>query len=164
MSYALPKYDLWAAALFVLASVTDFVDGYLARKHNKVSIMGKLLDPLADKLLVTTVLIMLLHLGRVHYIYVAILIGREFAVSSLRGIASQEGVVIAASKLAKYKTATQLIALVGLILGHSNQIGVIDWHDIGFVFLVAAVILSILSGIHYFASYRVSTLPGAKHD
>ena len=147
-----------ACLLFIFASVTDIIDGYLARRTNNTSQMGKLLDPLADKLLIITVLILLLHLDRVHFIFVVILIGREIAVNSLRGIATEEGVVIAASQLAKHKTTIQVIALVGLILGPENQLFQVNWYAIGHLFLWAATILSIVSGYQYFTSYHVGKM------
>jgi CDP-diacylglycerol--glycerol-3-phosphate 3-phosphatidyltransferase len=151
--------DLFACLLFIIASITDLIDGYLARKHNAISAMGKLLDPLADKVLVTSVLVMMLHLERIHYLYVVVLISREFAVSSLRSIAAEQGVIIAASSLAKYKTATQLIALIFLILGAANQFFGINWLIIGQRMIILATVLSLFSAWQYFASFRFSSTP-----
>lgn len=152
------SWDVAACALFIVASLTDMLDGYLARKYNNVSQMGKLLDPLADKLLVISVLVTLLALGRVHYIYAIILIAREFAINSLRGIAVEEGVVIASSPLAKYKTATQLTAMGCLIIADNEPrtgLFTMSWYGIGQTALLIATILSLVSAWQYFRSYRV---------
>ncbi len=153
--------SLIAGLLFIAATVTDIIDGYLARKHNKISQMGKLLDPLADKLLVITTLTMLLYLGRIHFFFVLLLIGREFAVNSLRGIATQEGVVIAASQIAKFKTTTLNIALACLILGEENDLFGVQWFAIGELFLVVATVIALVSAYQYFVSYRVGSMAKA---
>jgi CDP-diacylglycerol--glycerol-3-phosphate 3-phosphatidyltransferase len=102
---------------------------------------------------------MMLHLERIHYLYVVVLISREFAVSSLRSIAAEQGVIIAASSLAKYKTATQLIALIFLILGAANQFFGINWLIIGQRMIILATVLSLFSAWQYFASFRFSSTP-----
>lgn len=106
-----PKWDVVAALLFGVASITDYFDGYLARRNKQVTVYGKLMDPLADKFLVVSSLIMLQHLGRIHPVVVMLLICRELAITGLRALASAEGVVIAASESAKLKTATQMVAI-----------------------------------------------------
>ncbi len=114
-----PMMDFWAAMLFALAGFTDFLDGYIARKRNLVTVYGKLMDPLADKFLVTCCLIALQELGRVHPVVVMLLLCREIGITGLRALASAEGVVIAASTGGKWKTATQMVAIGFLIVRDS---------------------------------------------
>jgi CDP-diacylglycerol--glycerol-3-phosphate 3-phosphatidyltransferase len=106
-----PVWDLAAGWTFAAASITDYFDGYLARTQKIETVYGKLLDPLADKFLVVSSLIMLEHLGRIHYIVVMLLICREMAITGLRALASAEGVIIPASQGGKWKTATQMAAI-----------------------------------------------------
>jgi CDP-diacylglycerol--glycerol-3-phosphate 3-phosphatidyltransferase len=104
-------WDFWAAWVFVVASITDYFDGYIARKQQIITVYGKLMDPLADKFLVVSSLVMLQELGRIHPVVVILLICREMAITSLRALASAEGLIIAASDSAKWKTATQMVAI-----------------------------------------------------
>lgn len=141
-----------AALVFVAASVTDMLDGYLARRNKSVSDFGKLLDPLADKLLVVTVLIMLVAVDRpgeldVPAWLVVVIVAREVAVTVLRGIALTEGVVIPADELGKYKLLVQTFALVGLML-HYPYLG-IDFFVVGMYFLVLSTVLAVWSGVQY---------------
>jgi CDP-diacylglycerol--glycerol-3-phosphate 3-phosphatidyltransferase len=138
-----------AAILFVLASITDYFDGYLARRYNVVSSIGKFLDPMADKVLVMAVLVMLIPLqeGSVPAWMVVIILGREMIINSLRGAASAKGVVIQAQELGKYKTILQIFALTGLILHYPYF--AIDFHMGGMYFLWTAMILGIWSGVDY---------------
>lgn len=110
-----PTWDLVAALLFGVASATDYLDGYLARKNNLVTVYGKLMDPLADKFLVASSLIMLQELHRIHPVVVMLLVCREMGITGLRALASAEGVIIAASSEGKWKTATQMTAIPFLI-------------------------------------------------
>lgn len=105
------KWDVWAGWAFTFASITDYFDGYLARRQKVVTVYGKLMDPLADKFLVVSALIMLLYMGRIHPVVVIVLICREMAITGLRALASAEGVIIAASRSAKWKTGTQMVAI-----------------------------------------------------
>ncbi|HNY65634.1 MAG TPA: CDP-diacylglycerol--glycerol-3-phosphate 3-phosphatidyltransferase [Deltaproteobacteria bacterium] len=114
--------SLIAAFLFLCAAITDYLDGYLARKLHMESDLGKLLDPLADKLLIATVLILLIPLGRVPAWMVVIIIGRELAVTGIRALASEKQVVIGATWLGKYKTAFQCVALIPLLVHYQYQI------------------------------------------
>lgn len=109
-------WDFAAAIIFGLASYTDYLDGYLARKYNLETVYGKLMDPLADKFLVICSLIMLQSLGRIHPMVVMLLVCREFTITGLRALASAEGVIVAASQGGKWKTATQMIAIPCLML------------------------------------------------
>ena len=108
--------NFWATILYSLAAITDFIDGYLARRMGLTSVLGKFLDPLADKLLVLAALVMMVELGHVPAWPVIIVTGRELSITALRTIAISEGVVIAASRGGKDKTAAQIVALVALIL------------------------------------------------
>lgn len=150
-----------AAMIFLFAAITDGFDGYIARRQNVVTTLGKFLDPLADKLLVITSLIMLIHLGRVPAWIVAMIAGREMAVTGLRAIAINEGLIISASKLGKYKTLLQVIATTTLI-GHYSYYS-IDLHNVGMIFLWAALVLTVWSGLEYFRGFlrQWGTIPKA---
>lgn len=140
-----------ASIIFLFAAITDGLDGYIARRQNVVTTLGKFLDPLADKLLVITSLIMLIHLGRVPAWVVAIIAGREMAVTGLRAIAINEGIVISASQLGKYKTLLQVIATTTLICHYSYYS--IDLHNVGMIFLWGALVLTVWSGLDYFRGF-----------
>lgn len=131
--------DMLAGLVFVVASLTDAADGYIARKRHLVTNMGKFIDPIADKILVIAVLITLVELQRFPAWMVVVIISREFIVSGLRMVAASEGVVIAASKGGKIKTVTQIIGIIMLILNIPGAMAVM-W---------AAVILTVWSGIDY---------------
>lgn len=157
-----PAGSAFMAWIFIVAAVSDLVDGWLARRGQMVTHVGKLLDPLADKLLVSTALIVLLSVGRIPpwaVWMVVVIVGRELAVTGLRGIASAGGQVMAASSLGKLKTVTQNIA-IGALLFHYETIG-LDAHAVGMLFLTVATVLTILSGYCYFADYfRDPRYPG----
>jgi CDP-diacylglycerol--glycerol-3-phosphate 3-phosphatidyltransferase len=140
-----------ASIIFLVAAITDGLDGYIARRQNVVTTLGKFLDPLADKLLVITSLIMLIHLGRVPAWIVAIIAGREMAVTGLRAIAINEGIIISASQLGKYKTLLQVIATTTLICHYSYYS--IDFHNVGIIFLWPALVLTMWSGLEYFKGF-----------
>lgn len=140
-----------AALFFSLAFITDFLDGYLARKHGTVTALGKFLDPLADKILVCMTLIMLIPLDRTPAWMVVIIIAREIAVTGLRSAAVTEGIVIQASKLGKYKTFFQAMATIALCL-HYPYLG-IPFSAVGMVLLWFALILTLLSGWAYFRAF-----------
>lgn len=140
-----------AALFFTIAFITDFLDGYLARKHGTVTSLGKFLDPLADKVLVCMTLIMLIPLERAPAWIVVIIVARELAVTGLRSAAVAEGVVIQASNLGKYKTFFQALATIALCL-HYQYLG-IDFHLVGTVLLWFALLLTLLSGWAYFRAF-----------
>ena len=140
-----------AALFFSIAFITDFLDGYLARKHGTVTALGKFLDPLADKILVCLTLIMLISLGRAPAWIVVIIVAREIAVTGLRSAAVAEGIVIQASSLGKYKTFSQAMATIALCL-HYPYLG-IDFHLVGVVLLGLALLLTVLSGWAYFRAF-----------
>lgn len=135
--------------LFMLASLTDYFDGYLARKNNMITTFGKFLDPLADKLLVMFALLILLDMGFIPMWVVLIILAREFIVTGIRLVAVNEGMVIAASQLGKYKTATTMLGII-LLLFHIEMIGLI--------ILYIGVALTIISGIDYFWKNKTAVL------
>ena len=140
---------------FIVAASSDLLDGYLARRGGDVTRIGKLLDPLADKLLITTALVMLMAAGRLQGladgIMVVVIIGRELAVTGLRGIASSHGQVVAANWKGKLKAVTQNVA-VGALLFHHETLG-LPAHEIGLTLLAVAAALTLWSGYVYFADY-----------
>jgi CDP-diacylglycerol--glycerol-3-phosphate 3-phosphatidyltransferase len=139
-------------AIFLVAAITDFLDGYIARKTNQITRLGMLLDPIADKLLVSAAFISLVELHLAPAWMVAVIIGREFAVSGLRSIAAQQGVTIPASRLGKGKMVSQVIAISLLILGH--ELG--EFMYVAKIALWAVVVFAIMSGVDYFMKfYRV---------
>lgn len=138
-----------AGALFILASLTDWLDGHLARRRNQVTDLGKMLDPIADKILVAAGLIPLVALGRVPVWMVVVLLGREFAVTGLRFISLSEGLTIPASRMGKYKTVLQVVAIAMLILHYKA----LYFHFLGILILWAALITSVISGAEYFINY-----------
>ncbi|MYL63824.1 CDP-diacylglycerol--glycerol-3-phosphate 3-phosphatidyltransferase [Bacillus hwajinpoensis] len=144
--------QLIATAIFIFASVTDWIDGYIARKHNLVTNLGKFLDPLADKLLVTSAFVSLVELGAAPAWIVVVILSREFAVTGLRLVASSEGEVLAASNLGKLKTWIQIIAIIMLLIEN------VPFEAIGFPFatisLWAALIITVYSGWDYFSKNK----------
>lgn len=146
-----PIPSLVAASIFFLASITDVLDGYIARLQKSETPVGKLLDPLADKVLINSVMIMLIPLGRIPAWMVALIIAREVAVTGLRGIATMQGLVIAASNWGKAKTVLQTSALMGLLL-HYRYLG-IDFHLLGMFLMWIAFIVTLGSGFDYFFKF-----------
>ncbi|WP_054949828.1 CDP-diacylglycerol--glycerol-3-phosphate 3-phosphatidyltransferase [Numidum massiliense] len=140
--------ELVAVIVFIIAASTDGLDGYIARKHKLVTTLGKLLDPLADKLLLTAALVSLVEMQRIDAWIVIVIISREFAVTGLRLIAIENGRVIAASKLAKWKTTIQIVAVISLMLNNFPfSIFSIPFSQIA---IWAAVVITVWSGIDYF--------------
>lgn len=142
------------AWIFIVAAVSDLLDGWLARRGKMVTHIGKLLDPLADKLLASTALIVLLAVDRVPLWalwMVVVIVGRELAVTGLRSIASAGGQVLHASSFGKLKTLTQNIA-IGALLFHYETLG-LDANRVGLGFLTVATALTLASGYRYFADY-----------
>lgn len=150
-----PLMSLVIAVLFIAAALTDLMDGYVARRYHIETTMGKFLDPIADKLIVNTAMIMLIPIGRIPTWIVAIIIIRDFVVDGIRNISSSEGLIIAASPLGKRKTLCQIFAVSALMI-HYPFFGA-DAHAVGMVILYIALVLTLLSGIDYFVKfYRTS--------
>lgn len=153
-------YDLWGglwsgvipAAVFILASMTDWVDGYLARSRNEVTNFGKFMDPIADKLLVMSAFVLLVGDGRMTGVSCIIILAREFIISGFRLIASDRGMVLAAGKLGKIKTTLQIIAIVLLLLNNFPfvYIGI----PMDKIVLAAAVVMTVWSGADYIVKNR----------
>ena len=144
------NWTFWGASLFLVTALTDLLDGYLARRRKQVTTLGRLLDPIADKLLISSALISLVQLRMVPALMVVIIIGREFAVSGLRSIAAHEGFSINVSTLGKGKMVTQVAAVVGIILGHKYG----GWvQNTATVLLWAVVILALVSMVQYFREF-----------
>lgn len=141
-----------AAFVFILAASTDGLDGYLARKRKEVTTLGKFMDPLADKLLISAALISLVELRQISAWPAFIIIGREFAVTGLRAIAAADGVVISASKLGKVKTVSQIIAIVFLFI-HNFPFDILNI-PIGQIAMGIAVFFTIWSGVDYLMRAR----------
>jgi CDP-diacylglycerol--glycerol-3-phosphate 3-phosphatidyltransferase len=146
-----PLASFFAALIFSIASITDLLDGYIARYQKSETAIGKLLDPLADKLLINSALIMLIPLGRVPAWMVVLIVAREVAVTGLRGIASIEGLVIAASSWGKAKTIFQTFALIGLLLHY--EYFRIDFHLLGMILMWIALAITLWSGFDYFYKF-----------
>lgn len=145
-------YTCWISMiLFVLAAISDFVDGYIARKEQQVTNFGKFLDPLADKLLICAILVEMVGLGWVPAWIVNIIIIRELSVTGLRAVAADKGVVIAADWYGKWKTTFQIIAMVPLLI-HYDFMG-IPMHTLGTLILYIALVLTIFSGCNYFYQF-----------
>jgi len=146
-------YNIWwvlVPGLFILASVTDFLDGYIARKYNLVTTFGKFIDPLADKLLVMTALLLLTVENIIPVWIVITILSREFIVTGIRLVAAPTGKVIAASKLGKYKTATTMVALVFLLMYKFSDF----YETVGIYLLYIGLVLTVISGIEYFYKNR----------
>ncbi|NLI38103.1 MAG: CDP-diacylglycerol--glycerol-3-phosphate 3-phosphatidyltransferase [Clostridiaceae bacterium] len=147
--------DQWgryaAAAIFVLASITDLLDGMIARKQNSVSELGKFLDPIADKLLVTTALVAMVMTDNLSVWAVVIIISREFIVTGIRVVAAGQGIVIAAGKLGKIKTIFQIIAIVAILIHDFPVSLILPWLPVGDICMAIAVVLTVVSGIDYVA-------------
>ncbi len=142
-----------AAVVFVIAAVTDIVDGYLARRRSEITKLGKLLDPIADKLLVLSGLILLVQFDRIPALIAIVIIAREVAVTGVRAIAAAEGIVLAAETIGKWKMALQVIAIVLLIL--EGSLDPLRWplHVLGVGLLYLALALALISGGQYLMSF-----------
>jgi CDP-diacylglycerol--glycerol-3-phosphate 3-phosphatidyltransferase len=148
-----PVRALVAGIVFSLAAATDWLDGYLARKWGQVTRIGKLLDPIADKILIMSALVILVELRSdvVHAWIAIVIIGREFAVTGLRAMAASEGMIIPAETVGKYKVGAQIAAVLLLLLDYYLDKGWLT--DLGRISLWAAMILSLYSAVRYFMAY-----------
>ena len=150
-----PAMNFWAGWAYTFATVTDALDGYLARKRGLVSVLGKFLDPLADKLLVMATLVLMVGMGRVPAWIVVVILARELSISMLRMIASSEGVVIAAGEGGKAKTALQMVAVLFLMLHHRYLVdfwfleAAVDFNYAGLMLLYLSVFFAITSAGEY---------------
>lgn len=159
LSRGTPKDCFWAACIYGLAAITDALDGWLARRQGLVTLIGKFLDPLADKLIVAATAVWLVAMGRIAAWAVALLISREITITALRGIASSEGLVIAAEKGGKAKTALQMIGIICLILGYPYHIhviydfGMIDLVHVGRLLVYASLVFSVTSAVGYMSLF-----------
>lgn len=148
-----------AAALFGLAAFTDWLDGYIARKRNLVSMTGKFLDPLADKLLVMAVFCTMLPVDRLPIWFVVVALSREMAITSLRALAAGEGIIIAAEQGGKWKTALQLVGLSAILIQHQYVVDFglfsldVRFDRLGFVLLLMSLGYSISSAWQYFRGF-----------
>ena len=147
-----PGWNYWVAGIIFIASVTDWLDGFLARKYHLITNFGKLIDPIADKLLIASALIVLVEWGKVGSAICIILIGREFIISGFRLLATTEGVVIAAGWVGKFKTAFQMVGVIAVFLGNPffAQIGI----PFGEIMIYISAALSIWSCVEYFIKYK----------
>jgi CDP-diacylglycerol---glycerol-3-phosphate 3-phosphatidyltransferase len=158
--YTGPVMSAIAAAVFFLATITDFFDGYIARNYDSVTAFGKFLDPMADKLVVTAALIMLAASPRLPHVpawIVVVLVGREIMVTGLRAVAAAEGLILGAEELGKYKMAAQSIAVQGLLI-HYTYLHV-DFFAAGLFVLWIAMVLSLWSGVDYFVKVARAIRP-----
>jgi len=152
--------NLVATAIFILAAVTDWLDGYLARTLNQTSAFGAFLDPVADKLVVVGALIVLLTLGRVDMVVGLIIIGREIAISALREWMAQVGQArsVAVAMVGKVKTVGQMIA-IPLLLFHDELLGIVDTQWLGTILINIAAVLTVISMLYYMRRASVSDRP-----
>ncbi|GAB4240203.1 MAG: hypothetical protein Kow00109_15250 [Acidobacteriota bacterium] len=156
-----PDREFWGLVVFLAAAATDYFDGYLARRREQVTRLGKLLDPLADKILISAALVALVELGVAPAWMVIIVIGREFAVTGLRSIASAEGLTIAAAPTGKLKMVAQVVCCAVLIAGSRSAGGWLA--GVGRLLLWGVVVLALVSMWQYFQNYwgRIGETPAA---
>jgi CDP-diacylglycerol---glycerol-3-phosphate 3-phosphatidyltransferase len=160
LCFSSPWASFMAAVFFAAAGATDILDGFLARRQRAVTPFGKFMDPLADKLLVSAALIMLIPLGRAPAWMVVVIIGRELMVTGLRGLAAAEGIILAPDRWGKAKTLLQMVAITALILHYPYQ--AFDFQRLGMALLWVAMIVTVTSGIGYFTGFFRRTLPTEK--
>lgn len=147
-------YNYAAAVIFILAALTDMLDGHIARKYNLVTNFGKLMDPLADKLLVMSALLCLVQVGDVAGWMVIVILGREFIITGMRQVAAAQGIVIAAGTTGKIKTITQMIA-IPLLLLENWPFSMLSFElPMDMVFLWLALIMTVISGVEYIVKNR----------
>lgn len=151
-----PSDCIWAALVYSAAAITDLIDGFLARRWNIVTVLGKFLDPLADKLLVMATLVWMVPMGRIAGWAVVLLLAREISITALRSIASSEGVIIAAGGGGKAKTALQMVGILLLIIGYPYHLtlgpldlGMVDLVVVGRGLVYISLVFSLVSAIEY---------------
>jgi CDP-diacylglycerol--glycerol-3-phosphate 3-phosphatidyltransferase len=150
------RKELVGAAIFAIASLTDWLDGYLARRRKQVTALGQVIDPLADKLLISAALISLVQMNLAPAWMVAIIIGREFAVTGLRSLAYSRGVAMPASPLGKIKMAAQVVAILALIIGDDHLPGV---YALGTAALWVVLAAALISAADYFRRFSLVATP-----
>lgn len=154
-----PFYSLMAGVVFAVAAITDIIDGYLARKWNLITVVGKFMDPLADKLIAMAALVMLVRLGRIAAWVVIVLLARELIVSGLRTIAASEGMVIAAGQEGKWKTSLQLVGIISLCVHYVHPLDLgyrvvpVDYNIVGQVLVYLSGAFSVWSAVVYFRAF-----------
>jgi CDP-diacylglycerol--glycerol-3-phosphate 3-phosphatidyltransferase len=160
LTYEADPFDsLLAAAVFAVAAITDIVDGYLARRWNLITVVGKFMDPLADKLIAMAALVMMVRLGRIAAWVVIVLLAREFIVSGLRTIAASEGMVIAAGQEGKWKTSLQLVGIISLCVHYEHQVDMgfyaapVNFNKVGQVLVYLSGAFSVWSAVVYFRAF-----------
>ncbi|OAA31236.1 CDP-diacylglycerol--glycerol-3-phosphate 3-phosphatidyltransferase [Kosmotoga arenicorallina S304] len=148
--YEPKEWAIWSFAIFIIASVTDYLDGKLARKLNQVSTLGKFLDQISDKILITSLFLVFMFIGKVNFWLVFLIIFRDTFVSGIRMLAASEGVIIAANYFGKFKTVSQIILLCFLYL----QV-ITNWDITAFVILLQWIValITLFSGIVYVSGY-----------
>lgn len=156
----IPNGDYIAAGIFVIAALTDALDGYVARSRNQITTFGKFMDPLADKLLVSSALILLVEMQRLSSWIVVVIIAREFAITGLRVLAASEGVTIAASWWGKFKTISQIFAIVVLLL-NNYPFSIINF-PMDSIAVALALIFTVVSGADYLIKNKSAFLSGQK--
>lgn len=151
-----PVRGFWACIVFTAAAITDVLDGYLARRLGSVSVLGKFLDPLADKLIVMAALVWMVPMGRIAAWVVVLLLAREISITGLRSVAASEGVIIAAGQEGKTKTALQMIGIVALLLGYPYRLsyfgidlGLVDMVHVGRSLVYLSLLFSFVSAVNY---------------
>jgi CDP-diacylglycerol--glycerol-3-phosphate 3-phosphatidyltransferase len=158
-----PRDCYWAALLFAGAAITDFLDGYLARRQNLVSVLGKFLDPLADKLIVMAALVWMVPMGRIAAWVVVLLLARDIGITGLRSIAASEGVVIAAGEGGKAKTALQMVGILMLMIGYPYRMnfilfdmGEVDLVHVGRGLIYISLVYSLASAAQYIGLFATT--------
>lgn len=157
-NYYISFYRLLSLVVFIIASITDYFDGVIARKYNLITNFGKLMDPLADKILVVSALMLIADIKLFSVIFVIIVVIREISISAIRLVALEQGIVVAASKLGKYKTATQMIAVI-LFLANIHTINQAFNYFVYFVFYISEFFV-VISFIDYIVKNKNAILAG----
>jgi len=144
-------WNLVAAGLFMLTSISDYYDGYFARKYNATSNMGKFLDPIADKILVTSILVELIPTNKIDPMMVIVILARDTFIGGIRSIAAADGIIIDAKPTGKWKTALQMVAIPAVMI--DDRVGGIPFDKVGYWVLWVSVVLSVTSGAQYYFGY-----------
>ncbi len=162
-----PLRSFIASMLYAACAITDLIDGYLARKWNQITLLGKFLDPLADKILVMATLVWMVPMGRIDAWLVVLLLARELSITGLRGVASSEGLIISARQLGKHKTALQMVGILCLIIHFRYPILVlgayVDFHRVGLYTIYISLVFSIFSAIEYIGLFFQAVQQGDRH-